>query len=286
MRTIILAIFSFFVVTSNAFSDQIPLKYQGYWSGKSCKFSIEQYALFVGTNGYIYEDDSQVEFNFVFPKNVENWTAFQTSDNNPDFNYFYQIDRGQLVERYPPEDWDGSDYSFLKNQQTQDTIYYKCESNDPLIESKYGELLSLLNSSVVQSCRNPEQDKCLQDIFKFLDVNKDKRLHRAELNRGLRSLSLVSVLLGQNTNDDLDKTTTFGVYVAIVPFLPLITQTLMANIDYDGSNSLSIDEISQDRNDLFSAIVSAKDGVIEDIRSLPGVLQNFAPLLQGLGNFN
>ena len=70
------------------------------------------------------------------------------------------------------------------------------------------------------------------------------------------------------------------------PFLPLITQTLMANIDYDGSNSLSIDEISQDRNDLFSAIVSAKDGVIEDIRSLPGVLQNFAPLLQGLGNFN
>ena len=97
---------------------------------------------------------------------------------------------------------------------------------------------------------------------------------------------MVSVLLGQNTNDDLDKTTTFGVYVAIVPFLPLITQTLMANIDSEGSNSLSIDEISQDRNDLFSAIVSAKDGVIEDIRSLPGVLQNFAPLLQGLGNFN
>ena len=82
MRTIMLAIFSFYVITSNAFPDQIPLKYQGYWSGKSCKFSIEQYALFVGTNGYIYEDDSQVEFNFVFPKNVENWTAFQTSDNN------------------------------------------------------------------------------------------------------------------------------------------------------------------------------------------------------------
>ena len=74
MRTIIIAVF-FFVVTGNAFSDQIPLKYQGYWSGKSCKFSIEQYALFVGSNGYIYEDDTQVEFNFVFPKNVENWTA-------------------------------------------------------------------------------------------------------------------------------------------------------------------------------------------------------------------
>ena len=115
MRIILLAFFSFFAVTSNAVSDEIPLKYQGYWSGKSCKFSIEQYALFVGSNGYIYEDDTQVEFNFVFPKNVENWTAFQTSDNNPNFNYFYQIDRGQLVERYPPENWDGSDYSFLKN---------------------------------------------------------------------------------------------------------------------------------------------------------------------------
>ena len=263
-----------------------PLKYQGYWSGKSCKFSIEQYALFIGKNGYIYEDDTQVEFNFVLPKSIENWTAFQTNAKKPQIYFFYQIDKGQLVERYPPDSWDGSDYSFLKNQQTQDTIYYKCESNDPLIESKYGELLSLLNSSVVQSCRNPEEDKCLQDLFKFLDVNKDKRLHRAELNRGLRSLTLVSVLLGQNANDDLDKATTFGVYVAIVPFLPLITQTLMANIDYDGSNSLSISEISQDRNDLFSAILSAKDGVIEDIRSLPGVLQNFAPLLQGLGNFN
>ena len=274
------------LIPATSFSNNIPMKYQGFWSGKSCNFSIEKYALFIGTNGYIYEDDSQVEFNFVFPKNIENWTSFQTTDNNPNYNYFYQIDKGQLVERYPPEGWDGSDYSFLKNQQTQDTIYYKCESNDPIIESKYGELLSLLDSSVVQSCKNPEQDKCLQDLFKFLDVNKDKRLHRAELNRGLRSLSLVSVLLGQNSNDELDKNTTFGVYVAIVPFLPLITQTLMANIDYDGSNSLSIDEISQDRNDLFSAIVSAKDGVVEDIRSLPGILQNFAPLLQGLGNFN
>ena len=286
MRVIVLAFCSFFVMVSSAFSEQIPLKYQGYWSGKSCKFSIEQYALFIGKNGYIYEDDTQVEFNFVFPKSIENWTAFQTNAKKPQIYFFYQIDKGQLVERYPPDSWDGSDYSFLENQQTQDTIYYKCESNDPLIESKYGELLSLLNSSVVQSCRNPEEDKCLQDLFKFLDVNKDKRLHRAELNRGLRSLTLVSVLLGQNANDDLDKATTFGVYVAIVPFLPLITQTLMANIDYDGSNSLSISEISQDRNDLFSAILSAKDGVIEDIRSLPGVLQNFAPLLQGLGNFN
>ena len=286
MRVIVLAFFSFFTMLSSAFSEQIPLKYQGYWSGKSCKFSIEQYALFIGKNGYIYEDDTQVEFNFVLPKSIENWTAFQTNAKKPQIYFFYQIDKGQLVERYPPDSWDGSDYSFLKNQQTQDTIYYKCESNDPLIESKYGELLSLLNSSVVQSCRNPEEDKCLQDLFKFLDVNKDKRLHRAELNRGLRSLTLVSVLLGQNANDDLDKATTFGVYVAIVPFLPLITQTLMANIDYDGSNSLSINEISQDRNDLFSAILSAKDGVIEDIRSLPGVLQNFAPLLQGLGNFN
>ena len=286
MRVIVLAFFSFFVMINSAFSEQIPLKYQGYWSGKSCKFSIEQYALFIGNNGYIYEDDTQVEFNFVLPKSIENWTAFQTNAKKPQIYFFYQIDKGQLVERYPPDSWDGSDYSFLKNQQTQDTIYYKCESNDPLIESKYGELLSLLNSSVVQSCRNPEEDKCLQDLFKFLDVNKDKRLHRAELNRGLRSLTLVSVLLGQNANDDLDKATTFGVYVAIVPFLPLITQTLMANIDYDGSNSLSISEISQDRNDLFSAILSAKDGVIEDIRSLPSVLQNFAPLLQGLGNFN
>ena len=44
------------------------MKYQGFWSGKSCDFSIEKYALFIGKNGYLYEDDTKVEFNFVSPE--------------------------------------------------------------------------------------------------------------------------------------------------------------------------------------------------------------------------
>ena len=271
---------------SSTYADQIPSRYQGFWSGKSCNFSIEQYALFIGQNGYLYEDEAQVEFNFVFPQDKEGWTLFQTTDQNSEFNYFYKIDKDQLIERYPPDNWDGTDLNFLKNQQTQDTIYFKCSANDALIESKYGELMSLLESPIVQSCKQPKQVKCLQDIFKYLDVNNDKKLHSAELNRGLRSLSLMSVLLGQNLNDDLDKTSSFGIYVAIVPFLPLITRTFIANMDYDGSNSLSLDEISQDRDDLFSALYSAKDDVIQDIKSVPSILQNLAPLLQGLGSFN
>ena len=123
-------------------------------------------------------------------------------------------------------------------------------------------------------------------MFGFLDVNKDKKLHAAELNRGLRALSLLSVLLSQNTNDDIDKNASFGIYIATVPFLPLLTQTFIYNIDYDGSGSLTLEEISQDRGDLFSAVVNAKDAVLKDIRSLPDFFKNLAPLIQGLNNLN
>ena len=123
-------------------------------------------------------------------------------------------------------------------------------------------------------------------MFKFLDVNKDSELHSAEITRGLRTFSLIAVLLSQNDMDNDDKDVTFGVYLATVPFIPLFTQTLMANIDYNGSKSLSFDEISQDRADLFSAILSAKEGVINDLKTVPGLLQNLAPLLQGLSGLN
>jgi len=273
-------------IPSISFSDSIPMKYQGFWSGKSCDFSIEKYALFIGKNGYLYEDDTKVEFNFVSPEEKDGWTLLSTKDKNYDFYFFYKIENNQLIERYTPDNWDGVDFSFLSNQETQDTIYFKCDKKDPTIESKYGELLTLLDSPAVGSCQQSGRDSCLKSLFSFLDVNKDKKLHAAELNRGLRALSLLSVLLSQNTNDDIDKNASFGIYFATVPFLPLLTQTFIYNIDYDGSGSLTLEEISQDRGDLFSAVVNAKDAVLKDIRSLPDFFKNLAPLIQGLNNLN
>ena len=92
--------------------------------------------------------------------------------------------------------------------------------------------------------------------------------------------------MSQNTNGDMDKNASFAIYIATVPFLPLITQTFLYNIDYDGSGSLTLEEISQDRDGLFSAVINSTDGVLKDIRSLPNLLQNLAPLLQGLNNLN
>ena len=40
---------------------------------------------------------------------------------------FYKIENNQLIERYTPDNWDGVDFSFLSNQETQDTIYFKCD---------------------------------------------------------------------------------------------------------------------------------------------------------------
>lgn len=292
MRKVALKLFilliSCIAIPTISFSDSIPIKIQGFWSGKSCDFSIEKYALFIGENGYLYEDDTKVEFNFVVSDERNGWTLLSKKDDDYDFYFFYKIENGQLIERYTPENWDGKDYSFLSNQETQDTIYFKCDKKDPLIESKYGELLTLLeDKNVLNSCVLSEgRDTCLKSLFSFLDVNNDKKLHAAEINRGLRAASLISVLMSQNTNYEIDKNASFAIYIATVPFLPLITQTFLYNIDYDGSGSLTLEEISQDRDDLFSAVINSTEGVLKDIRSLPDLLQNLAPLLEGLNSLN
>ncbi len=269
-------------------SDKIPKELEGFWSGNSCSFSIEKYALYIGKGGYLYEDEDTVEFNFVDVFKKNGWAHFKAENESNTYNYFYKLDGDKLIERYPPDGWDGKDVSFLNNQASKDTIYFKCKDKDPLIESKYGEALSLLESSVIEVCSSNTTDrsKCISEVFNFLDVNKDKQLHSAEINRGLRTFSLIAVLLSQNAGENEDKDVTFGVYLATVPFMPLFTQTLMANIDYNGSKSLSLAEISQDRADLFSAILSAKEGVMNDLKTVPGILQNLAPLLQGLSGLN
>ena len=95
-----------------------------------------------------------------------------------------------------------------------------------------------------------------------------------------------SIVKNMVMDDDIDKNASFGIYIATVPFLPLLTQTFIYNIDYDGSGSLTLEEISQDRGDVFSAVVNAKDAVLKDIRSLPDFFRNLAPLIQGLNNLN
>ena len=209
----LLALLVFWIlIPTVSFSNDIPKKYQGFWSGKSCDFSIEKYALFIGKNGYLYEDDTKVEFNFVVSDEKNGWTLLSKKDNNYEFYFFYKIENGQLIERYTPDNWDGADYSFLSDQETQDTIYFRCDKKDPVIESKYGELLTLLeNTNIFNSCVLSEgRDACLRSLFSFLDVNNDKTLHAAEINRGLRTVSLISVLMSQNTNDDMDKNASFA----------------------------------------------------------------------------
>ena len=122
--------------------------------------------------------------------------------------FFYKIENGQLIERHTLDNWDGADYSFLSNQETQDTIYFKCDKKDPVIESKYGELLTLIESTnILNSCvLSQGRDAYLKSLFSFLGVNNDKQLHAAEINRGLLAVSLISVLISQNTNGDMEKT--------------------------------------------------------------------------------
>ena len=293
----LIAIIALVLMPGVLLSDKIPKELEGFWSGNSCMFSEEDFALYIGKGGYLYEDDQDVEFNFVNASTNNGWTHLYNNElitdgppDNGNYNYFYKLDGDKLIEKLPPYDWDGKDYSFLTSLVVEPNIYTKCKDKDPVIESKYGEALSLLDSSVARDCSsdNSNRGPCLYSVFKFLDVNKDSELHSAEITRGLRTLSLITILVSQNSEKDTKKDGTFGIYLATVPFIPLFTQTLMANIDYNGSKSLSLNEISQDRSDLFSAIFSAKGRVIDEIQGAPEFLENLlAPLLlQGLSGLD
>ena len=64
-------------------------------------------------------------------------------------NDFLKYDNNQLLEVTTPDNWDGIDYSFLINGET--SVYNKCESIPSLYQIIYGEIVSLMNSKLIES---------------------------------------------------------------------------------------------------------------------------------------
>ena len=75
------------------------------------------------------------------------WTSTSRKSGNSQKCESPELDGDKLIEKLPPYDWDGKDYSFLTSPVVEPNIYTKCKDKDPVIESKYGEALSLLDKS-------------------------------------------------------------------------------------------------------------------------------------------
>ena len=151
--------------------------------------------------------------------------------------------QNQLMELTSPDEWDGIDYSFLNSNDF--SIYEKCDSIPGVYQIIYGEIVSLMNSKLIETCNvetNPQE--CITETFNFLDVSNNKELSVAELTRAARIL-IYFTFIDKRVGEDRD--IGFATYTTTSLFFPAISKILIGNYDYDNSNTLSLSEIYTDR---------------------------------------
>ena len=223
------------------FENEFPKNIQGIW-GVDCEEGLQVYV--IGSNSSLWIDEDYVGLNISQTSDVQNWTAYKWGEIDGSYYYFLKTNtQNQLMELTPPDEWDGIDYSFLNSNDF--SIYEKCDSIPGVYQIIYGEIVSLMNSKLIETCNvetNPQE--CITETFNFLDVSNNKELSVAELTRAARIL-IYFTFIDKRVGEDRD--IGFATYTTTSLFFPAISKILIGNYDYDNSNTLSLNEIYTDR---------------------------------------
>lgn len=223
------------------FENEFPKNIQGIWS-VDCEEDLQVHV--IGSNSSLWIDEDYVGLNISQTSDVQNWTAYKWGEIDGSYYYFLKTNtQNQLMELTPPDEWDGIDYSFLNSNDF--SIYEKCDSIPGVYQIIYGEIVSLMNSKLIETCNvetNPQE--CITETFNFLDVSNNKELSVAELTRAARIL-IYFTFIDKRVGEDRD--IGFATYTTTSLFFPAISKILIGNYDYDNSNTLSLNEIYTDR---------------------------------------
>ena len=238
---LLILFFSFTLKSELIFENEFPNNIQGIWSA-DCEEGLQVHV--IGSNSSLWIDEEYVGLNISQTSDVQNWTAYKWGELDGSYYYFLKTNtQNQLMELTPPDEWDGIDYSFLNSNDF--SIYEKCESIPSVYQIIYGEIVSLMNSKLVETCNddsNPQD--CITEAFKFLDVSSDNELSVAELTRAARIL-IYFTFIDKRVGEDRD--IGFATYTTTSLFFPAISKILIGNYDYDNTNTLSLKEIYTDR---------------------------------------
>ena len=232
---------SFYSKAELIFENEFPKNIQGIWS-VDCEEGLQVHV--IGSNSSLWIDEDYVGLNISQTSDVQNWTAYKWGEIDGSYYYFLKTNtQNQLMELTPPDEWDGLDYSFLNSNDF--SIYEKCDSIPGVYQIIYGEIVSLMNSKLIETCNvetNPQE--CITETFNFLDVSNNKELSVAELTRAARIL-IYFTFIDKRVGEDRD--IGFATYTTTSLFFPAISKILIGNYDYDNSNTLSLNEIYTDR---------------------------------------
>ena len=270
---------SFYSKAELIFENEFPKNIQGIWS-VDCEEGLQVHV--IGSNSSLWIDEDYVGLNISQTSNVQNWTAYKWGEIDGSYYYFLKTNtQNQLMELTPPDEWDGIDYSFLNSNDF--SIYEKCDSIPGVYQIIYGEIVSLMNSKLIETCNvetNPQE--CITETFNFLDVSNNKELSVAELTRAARIL-IYFTFIDKRVGEDRD--IGFATYTTTSLFFPAISKILIGNYDYDNSNTLSLNEIYTDRvasldyQNLFKDNIKSLDPselrkLIENLDFLKSILIN------------
>jgi len=271
-------LFSFKINAELTFKDSFPKNIQGIWSS-DCNSEIQTFIISENTSMWI--DESYVGFNISKTSDVDGWTAYKWGEIEGTYYYFLKIKNNELFEVQAPDDWDGVDYSFLNENDA--STYEKCKSIPSLYQITYGEIISLMNSKLIEVCSNDNDPaNCINETFDFLDVSKDKELSVAELTRAARIIVYFTFIDKQlDENRDIG----FATYGTTSLIFPALSKIIIGNYDYDNSNTISLKEIYTDRIDtldyqnLFKNNIKGLDSeelrrLIENLDFLKSILVN------------
>ena len=243
---IFFAIFLFFypVKAELIFENDFPKKFQGIWS-MDCQAGLQVHV--IGKNNSLWIDEDYVGLNISkTAEDIDGWIAYKWGELDGSYYYFLNKNsQNQLMELTPPDDWDGIDYSFLNSNEF--SVYEECNSIPSMYQIIYGEIISLMNSNLIETCTddsNPQN--CINETFNFLDVSSNGELSVAELTRAARILIYFTFI---DKRVDEDRDIGFATYTTTSLFFPALSKILIGNYDYDNSNTISLNEIYTDRID-------------------------------------
>jgi len=237
-------VFLLFPFITNAeliFENEFPKKLQGIWS-LDCDAGLQVHV--IGKDSSLWIDEDYVGLNMSKTSEVQGWTAYKWGELDGSYYYFLKKNtQNQLMELTPPDEWDGIDYSFLNSNDF--SVYEECQFIPSIYQIIYGEIVSLMNSNLIETCTNDSNpQECINETFDFLDVSSDEELSIAELTRAARIL-IYFTFIDKRVGEDRD--IGFVTYTTTSLFFPAISKILIGNYDYDNSNTLSLKEIYTDR---------------------------------------
>lgn len=162
------------------------------------------------------------------------------------------------------------------------TRYAPCEAVPFPFSLLHGEAAAVLLAldAAVEPCSAGAPD-CLGKVFSAFDKWPDGELRVAELSRAMR----LALYLGVATGDSQRIEKLVAGTSAAVVFAPLLAMTVIASYDYDGSDSLSFEEIGGELQGAGRATVEINDqwsgsALLESLSEHREFMEALAPILR------